>query len=73
MDVGQPLGYDTRFGRGWISGVWSVALGALGAGAVLCLLFPHLLTTPEARAVYPMALVRFLIHLVLVAAFGLGV
>ena len=72
MDNPPALGYDTRFGRGWISGVCSVALGALGAGAVLCLLFPHLLTTPEARAVYPMALVRFLIHLVLVAAFGLG-
>ncbi len=73
MTDARPLGYDTRFGRGWISGVSSVFLGALGAGAVLCLIFPDVLTTPEARAVYPMGLVRFLIHLVLVTAFGLGI
>ena len=65
-------GYDTRFGRGWISGVVSVVLGALGFGAVLCLRYPALLTTPDARAVYPMDAVRFLIHLVLVGAFCLG-
>ena len=73
MDARQRFGYDTRFGRGWISGVCAVALAALGAGAVLCLHLPDVLTTPEARAVYPMALIRFLIHLVLVAGFGLGV
>jgi len=38
----------------------------------LCLRFPALLTTPDARALYPMDLVRFLIHLVLVGAFCLG-
>jgi sterol desaturase/sphingolipid hydroxylase (fatty acid hydroxylase superfamily) len=65
-------GYDTRFGGGWISGVVAVVLGALGFGAVLCLRFPALLTTPDARAIYPMDAVRFLIHLVLVASFGLG-
>src|SRR5205823_10997871 len=65
--------YDTRFGRGWISGVVSVVLGALGFGAVLCLRYPALLTTPDARAVYPMDAVRSLIHLVLVSSVGLGV
>jgi lathosterol oxidase len=65
-------GYDTRFGGGWISGVVAVVLGALGLGAVLCLRFPALLTTPDARALYPMDVVRFLIHLVLVSSFGLG-
>ena len=65
-------GYDHRFGGGFISGVVSVVLGALGFGAVLCLRFPALLTTPDARAVYPMDAVRFLIHLVLVGAFSLG-
>ena len=67
------LGYDTRFGCGFISGASAVVLGALGFGAVLCLRFPALLTTPDARAIYPMDLVRFLIHLVLVSAFCLGV
>lgn len=69
----RPLGYDTRFGRGWISGVFAVALGVLAVGGVFCLRFPALLTTPDARGYYPVELFRFLIHLFLVAAFGLGV
>jgi lathosterol oxidase len=69
----RPLGYARQFGGGWISGVFAVALGALGAGAVLCMRYPALLTVPDARAVYPMDVVRFLIHVVLVAAFGLAV
>ncbi len=63
----------TRFGSGWVSGVLSAALGLVGLGAVLCFHFPELLTTPEARALYPVAWVRGLLHLVLVAAFVLGV
>ena len=62
----------TRFGSGWISGVLSAALGLIGLGAVLCFLFPALLTTPEARALYPVPYVRALLHLVLIAAFVLG-
>ena len=75
MDAGNSvvLGYRTRFGCGFVSGASAVVLGALGFGAVLCLRFPALLTTPDARAVYPMDLVRFLIHLVLVSSFCLGV
>jgi lathosterol oxidase len=69
----RSLGYDPRFGRGFVSGVFAVALAALGFGGVLCLRFPSLLTTPDARALYPLDLVRFLIHLHLVAGFGLGV
>jgi lathosterol oxidase len=68
----RPLGYDRRFGSGWISGVFAVALGALGAGGVLCIRYPALLTLPDARAVYPMEAVRFLIHLLIVGAFGLA-
>jgi sterol desaturase/sphingolipid hydroxylase (fatty acid hydroxylase superfamily) len=69
----RTLGYETRFGRGFVSGVFSVALAALGFGGVLCLRFPSFLTTPDARALYPLDLIRFLIHLHLVAGFGLGV
>ena len=65
-------GTGRRFGSGWISGVLSVTCGALGYGGVLCLLFPDWLTTPEARAHYPMAAVRFLIYTMLVLGFGLG-
>ena len=63
----------THFGSGWISGVLSAALGLIGLGAVLCFHFPELLTTPEARALYPLPWVRALLHLVLVGAFVLGV
>ena len=63
----------TRFGSGWVSGVLSAALGLIGLGAVLCFHFPELLTTPEARALYPVPWVRALLHLVLVGAFVLGV
>ena len=37
---------------GLATGVASTALGAMGLGGVLCLLFPALLATPELREVY---------------------
>jgi sterol desaturase/sphingolipid hydroxylase (fatty acid hydroxylase superfamily) len=52
--------------------VLAVALAALAYGGVLCLLFPSLLTTPDARAHYPLGVVRFLIYAFLVAGFVLG-
>jgi lathosterol oxidase len=63
---------DRRFGSGWISGVLSLTLGAMGFGGVLCLLFPALLTSPDLRALYPMPFIRALIHFTLLAAFGFG-
>ena len=51
----------------------SVVFAGLGYGAVLCLVFPWLLTTPDARPLYPLPLVRLLIHAFLVTGFGLGV
>jgi lathosterol oxidase len=65
-------GEGTRFGSGWISGVLAVTFAGLAAGGVLCLLFPWLLTTPDARGHYPLGVVRFLIYALLVAGFGLG-
>lgn len=64
--------YPTHFGSGWISGVLSTFLGTLGFGGVLCLLFPQWLTTPELRAVYPVPILRGIIHLVLVCGFAFG-
>src|SRR5229473_3148853 len=37
---------------GWITGVLSVLLDAAGLGAVLCLWFPSVLTTPELREIH---------------------
>ncbi|HTO11133.1 MAG TPA: sterol desaturase family protein [Candidatus Binatia bacterium] len=51
----------------------SVTFAGLAYGGVLCLLFPWLLTTPDARPLYPLPIVRLLIHAFLVAGFGLGV
>lgn len=63
----------TSVGSGWLSGVASAMFGVIGLGAVLCFRFPEVLTTPEARALYPLAWVRAILHLVLVGAFVLGV
>jgi sterol desaturase/sphingolipid hydroxylase (fatty acid hydroxylase superfamily) len=72
MSTGLGRGTGQRFGSGWISGVLAVTCGALGCGGVLCLLFPSWLTTPSARALYPLDVVRFLIYVMLVVGFGLG-
>jgi sterol desaturase/sphingolipid hydroxylase (fatty acid hydroxylase superfamily) len=53
--------------------VLSTALGVVGLGAVLCFHYPSLLTMPELRSLYPVPYIRALLHLVLVAAFLLGV
>src|SRR4029450_8811309 len=50
------------FGTGWISGTSSVFFGLLGFGGALCLHFPGLLTLPDARAHYPMTIIRLLIQ-----------
>lgn len=50
----------------------SAILGAMGLGAVLCLWYPAVLTTPELRDVYDMTLIRAVIKLGLLAAFLLG-
>ncbi|MBM3815018.1 MAG: sterol desaturase family protein [Acidimicrobiia bacterium] len=63
----------TGFGSGWISGVVSATLGLMGLGAVACLHYPELLTTPNLREVYPLGFIRGLIHFVLITAFAFGV
>src|SRR5262249_45784652 len=63
----------TGFGTGWWSGVLSAFFGILAFGAVVCLHFPNLLTSPELRPYYPMAVIRVLIQAVIVAAIVLGV
>lgn len=62
----------TAFGYGWLSGVFAAALGGIGLLAVLCFHFPQWLTMPALRGHYPIAYVRALLHVVLVAAFLLG-
>ncbi len=61
-----------NFGTGWISGALSVVLALIGLAAVLCFHFPAHLTIPDIRAQYPLALVRGLVHLLLVSGFLLG-
>jgi len=73
MSANNPGEEDRRFGSGWISGAISAVLGSLAFGAVLCLRFPQVLTSPHLREIYPMGLIRGLIHVSLVASFVLGV
>src|ERR1700758_4494179 len=63
----------TGFGTGWGSGVLSAFFGLLAFGAVVCLHFPQLLTSPELRPYYPVYLIRLLIQAVIVGAILLGV
>ena len=62
----------THLGTGWISGVASVFFGMLGVGGVLVLLFPAALTLPEARALYPVDIMRVIIQATIAAALVLG-
>ncbi len=59
---------STGFGTGWWSGVLSAFCGCLSFGAVLCLHFPQLLSSPELRIHYPMHAMRILIQCLIVAA-----
>src|SRR5882672_950243 len=63
----------TGLGTGWWSGVLSAFFGLLAFGAVVCLHFPQLLTSPELRPYYRMDIIRPLIQAVIVAAIVLGV
>lgn len=63
----------TGFGTGWWSGVLAAFFGVLALGAVVCLHFPQLLTSPELRPYYRMDLIRPLIQAVIAAAMLLGV
>ena len=61
-----------HLGTGWISGTVSVFLGMLGLAAVACLIWPHVLTSPEVRALLPLPWVRGAIELIIGLAFLLG-
>jgi len=64
---------DTSFGTGWWSGVAAAFFGVLAFGAVLCLHFPQILSSPELRPYYPMHLMRLLIQALIIAAVLCGV
>ena len=73
--IGETFGDKdpTGFGTGWWSGVLSTFCGLLALGAVACLHFPQLLSSPNLRPYYPMYLMRLLIQAVIVAAIIFGV
>lgn len=64
---------STGAGTGWWSGVLSAFFGILSFGAVLCLHFPQLLTSPELRSHYPMHTMRLLTQCLIVGAVLLGI
>ena len=73
--INKVFGDDepSHFGSGWWSGVLSAFFGILAFGAVLCLHFPQVLSSPELRQYYPMDLMRLLIQAVIAAAIICGV
>lgn len=73
--IGKVLGDDDpkQFGTGWWSGVLSTFFGVLAFGAVVCLRYPQLLSTPELRGHYPMPLIRMAIQGCIVGAILFGV
>ncbi len=64
---------STGFGTGWWSGILSAFFGFLSFGAVLCLHFPQLLSSPELRPHYPMHTMRVLIQCLIVGAILFGI
>ena len=64
---------STSFGTGWWSGIFSAFFGFLSFGAVLCLHFPQLLSSPELRSHYPMHAMRLSIQGLIVVAIAFGV
>ncbi len=72
--INELFGDDepSGFGTGWWSGILSALFGLLALGAVICLHFPQVLTSPELRAYYPMPVMRLLIQAVIVAAIVFG-
>ncbi|MFY9683714.1 MAG: sterol desaturase family protein, partial [Candidatus Sulfotelmatobacter sp.] len=64
---------STGFGTGWWSGIISAFFGFLSFGAVLCLHFPQLLTSPELRSYYPIHTIRLLIQCLIAGAIVFGV
>ena len=59
-----------RIGEGKISGYLSIFLAVISLGAVICFHFPEYFTTPEFRAVYPVDVLRWVLLVCLVLAFG---
>src|SRR6188474_486530 len=60
------------FGTGWWSGVLSAFFGVLALGAVICLHFPQLLSSPEIRPYYSMNVLRITILAVIAMLLALG-
>jgi sterol desaturase/sphingolipid hydroxylase (fatty acid hydroxylase superfamily) len=73
--INETFGDDepTGFGTGWWTGVLSAFFGLLSFGAVVCLHFPQLLSSPNLRPHYPMHLMRLLIQSLILGAIALGV
>jgi hypothetical protein len=70
--INEVFGDDdlSGFGTGWWSGVPSAFFGILAFGAVVCLHFPQLLSSPELRQYYQMDLIRMTIQVVIIAMAG---
>ena len=62
-----------RLGEGEISGYLSIFLAVISLGAVICFHFPEYFTTPEFRSAYPVEILRYVLLVCLILAFGFAI
>jgi sterol desaturase/sphingolipid hydroxylase (fatty acid hydroxylase superfamily) len=63
---------EFQLGRGKISAVLSLFMGAMALAGVTCFHFPEFFTTPELRAMYPITFFRILINIFIYLGVGFG-
>ena len=61
-----------RFGSGWLSGFFALLFAIVGFGMVIALRFPDWFATPELAIIKDWGGFRGLVHLVLLASYGLA-
>lgn len=61
-----------RFGSGWFSGFFGLLFAVVGFGMVTALRFPEYFATPELQVLKDWGGFRLLVHLILLASYGLA-
>lgn len=60
------------FGSGWISGAWALVLSVVSLGTVICLRYPEILSSPDAKELYWSLPIRLTLQVGMILAFLLA-